>query len=264
MNSYWVESSFKTDYPNLCKNINTDVLIIGAGITGIATAYMLLNSGLNVTIVDSNAIAMGVTANTTAKITSQHGLFYNYLINSYGFDYAKMYLDSNEDALKNICNIILKENIDCDFSYEDSYVYTCNQSNVAKILDEVSSVNSLGFNAKYVSECPLPFPIKAGIKFSKQAQFHPRKYVLSLLPVLENNNVQIFEHTKVVDIKHHSNYYEVHANNSIITTKYLVMASHYPIKNFPGMYFIKMYQDASYIIGAEVNENFCKRYVYFL
>lgn len=253
--SYWVESTKETNYPEISENMDTDVLIIGGGITGIATAYMLSNSGLNICITDADRMAMGVTANTTAKITSQHGLLYNYLLNSFGFETAKCYLDSNEDAIKTISDIIKKENIDCDFISQDSYVYTCSKSNVSKIVDEVSSVASLGLNAEYITECPLPFSIEAAIKFPGQAQFHPRKYLLSLLPILEKNSVNIFENSKVVDIKHINNKYEVYVNKYKITTKYLVMASHYPIKNFPGMYFIKMYQDSSYAVGVELENN---------
>lgn len=254
--SYWVESTPKTDYPSLSNDINTDVLIIGGGITGIITAYMLSKSHLNITIVEADRIAMGVTANTTAKITSQHGLLYDYLLNSFGFDKAKGYLDSNEEAIKIIENIVKKENIHCDLVSQDAYVYTCNKSNVQRIVDEVSAVTSLGFPAEYVTECPLPFKIEAGIKFPNQAQFHPRKYLLSLLPILERRNVNIFENSKVIDIKHENNSYEVYINNGKkISTKYLVMASHYPIKNFPGMYFIKMYQESSYAIGVELEED---------
>lgn len=75
------------------------------------------------------------------------------------------------------------------------------------------------------------------------------------MQILENRNVKIFENSKVTDIKHINNKYEVYIDNHKITCKYLVMASHYPIKNFPGMYFIKMYQDSSYVIGVEVNED---------
>lgn len=252
--SYWVESTNQTNYPKISENMNTDVLIIGGGITGIATSYMLSKSNLSITIVDADRIGMGVTANTTAKITSQHELIYDYLLNSYNFDTAKAYLDSNEEAIKNIYNIINKENINCDFSYQDSYVYTCNKSNVTKIVDEVSAVTSLGLKAEYVTECPLPFPIEAAIKFPMQAQFHPRKYILSLLPILEKRGIQIFENSKVIDIKHINDAYEVYIDNYKITCKYLVMASHYPIKNFPGMYFIKMYQDSSYAIGVELEK----------
>lgn len=253
--SYWVESTPKTNYPSLSENINTDVLIIGGGITGILIAYMLSNSNLSVSIVEADKMAMGVTANTTAKITSQHGLLYDYLLNSFGFDTAKGYLDSNEEAIRTVKDIIEKETIDCDFSSQDAYVYTCNKSNVQRIVDEVSAVTSLGLKAEYVTECPLPFKIEAAIKFPNQAQFHPRKYLLSLLPILQKRCVNLFENSKVVDIKHVKDKYEVYVNGNKITTKYLVMASHYPIKNFPGMYFIKMYQDSSYAIGVEIEKD---------
>ena len=211
--SYWVESTPQTNYPNLSKDIDTDVLIVGGGITGILTAYMLSKSSLNISIVEADKMAMGVTANTTAKITSQHGLLYDYLLNSFGFDIAKGYLDSNEEAIKIIENIVKKENIDCDFTKQDAYVYTCDKLSTQRIVDEVSSVTSLGLNAEYVTECPLPFPIEAAIKFPNQAQFHPRKYLLSLLPILEKRNVNIFENSKVVDIKHIKDKYEVYVND---------------------------------------------------
>lgn len=253
-NSYWVESTSKTSYPTLSNDIDTDVLIIGGGITGITTAYMLSDSSLNITIVEADKMVMGVTANTTAKITSQHGLLYDYLLNSFGFDIAKGYLSSNEEAIKTIENIVKRENINCDFVSQDAYVYTCDKSSIQRIVDEISSVTSLGLKAEYVTECPLPFPIQAAIKFPNQAQFHPRKYLLSLLPILEKRNVSIFENSKVIDIQHLKDKYEVYVNNHKITTKYLVMATHYPIKNFPGMYFIKMYQESSYAIGVELEE----------
>ena len=250
--SYWVESTHQTDYPKISKDFDTDVLIIGGGITGILTAYMLSESSLNVSIVEADRMAMGVTANTTAKITSQHGLLYDYLLNSFGFDIAKGYLDSNEEAIGIIKDIIKKESIDCDFISQDSYVYTCDKSSVQRIVDEESAVTSLGLKAEYITECPLPFPIEVAIKFPNQAQFHPRKYLLSLLPILERRNVNIFENSKVIDIKHIKDRYEVYVNNNKVTAKYIVMSCHYPIKNFPGMYFIKMYQDASYAISVDV------------
>ena len=254
-NSYWIESTQKTNYPYVQENIDTDVLIIGGGITGISTAYMLSqkNSSLDIAIVEASKMAMGVSANTTAKITSQHGLIYDYLINSFGYDSAKAYLDSNEEAIKIIKDVVESENINCNLTMQDSYVYTCDSKNVQMIVDEVSSVNSLGFKAEYITKSPLPFEIKAAIKFPNQAQFHPRKYLLSLLTVLEKRNVKIFENSKVIDIKHIKDKYEVFVNDSKITAKYLVMATHYPIKNFPGMYFIKMYQDSSYAVAAELD-----------
>lgn len=134
---------------------------------------------------------------------------------------------------------------------QNSYIYTCSSSNVQKIKDETNAVRTLGLNATLVTECNLPFIIKAAICFPNQAQFHPRKYILGLLSTLKNENV--YENSKIVDIKHKDSLYEVYVNNHIVKCKYLVLATHYPIKNFPGMYFLKMYQDKSYVVAVNTN-----------
>src|SRR5574344_273266 len=193
MNSYWIDSTKQTNFKTLDNNVQTEVCIIGGGITGVATAYLLSKNNIDVTILEADRIGMGVTANTTAKITSQHGLLYNYLVNSFGIETAKAYYNSNEEAISLIKSIIDSENINCDFCFEDSYVYTCDKNNNLKISDEVSSINSFGGNAEYVTSSPLPFEISSAVKFHNQAQFHPRKYLLSLLPILINNNNKIYE-----------------------------------------------------------------------
>lgn len=261
MNSYWVKTTKDTNFPSLSENINTDVCIIGAGITGIMTAYYLSKNNMDITILDASKFALGVTANTTAKITSQHGLLYDYLLKSFGKDTAKKYFLSNEEAILDIKHIVDTEKINCDLISQDSYVYTCNKDNVQKILNEVDAINTFGDYAEYVTSSPLPFDIEAGVKLKNQAQFHPRKYLLSIGAILEKRNVKIFENSKVVDIKHTNNHYEVFANNYKVNCKYLVMASHYPIKNFPGMYFIKMYQDSSYVVGVEIDEKIDGMYI---
>ena len=74
------------------------------------------------------------------------------------------------------------------------------------------------------------------------------------MKVLEKNNVNLFENSKVVDIKHRNDVYEIYVNECRVECKYLIMATHYPIKNFPGMYFIKMYQDSSYVVAIETDK----------
>ena len=140
MNSYWVDTSKRPEFPKLDKDINTDVCIIGAGITGIMTAYMLLNKGLKITIVEKGEVCSGVTENTTAKITSQHGLIYNYLEVTFGTEFARLYLESNENAIDTIEKIIKRENINCDFERTDNYIYTCTEEYLQRIKDEVKSL----------------------------------------------------------------------------------------------------------------------------
>jgi len=92
------------------------------------------------------------------------------------------------------------------------------------------------------------------IKFKNQAKFHPLKYLVSILNYLENKNCKLYEDSKVIDVKKNSNSYNVITEEHIINAKYVVIATHYPIINFPGFHFLKMYQDRSYIIAVETKE----------
>lgn len=255
MSSYWLDSvKDKPSFSKLDKNISTDVCIIGAGIFGLSCGYYLSKNGLNVTILDRNDIMEKVSGHTTAKITSQHNIIYKYLIDSVGIKQAKQYLDANQEAIFNIRDIVQSENIDCDFEIQDSYVYTTDDTEVKKIELENKAVNSLGFSSELVSETPLPFKVKSAIKFPNQAQFHARKYVLKLFDIASKNGVKIYENSKVTEIKHNSDNYTINTDSATVTAKYVVMATHYPIKNFPGFYFLKMYQSKSYAIAVDTKE----------
>ena len=251
MLSYWVETTSRPSFPKLEKDLETDVCIIGAGITGIMTAYMLLNKGLKITIIEKGEICSGVTENTTAKITSQHGLIYNYLEVTFGTEFAKLYLESNEEAIDIIEETIQKENIDCDFQRTDNYIYTCTNEYLQRIKDEVETVKRLGLEAELIEKAKLPFEIKSGIKFPNQAKFHPLKYLYKIAEILKDNGVEVYTNSIVQDTKKTSTGYEVITETNSIKAKYVVMATHYPIKSFPGLHFLKMYQDRSYAIAIE-------------
>ena len=185
MSSYWIESTkhLEKEYPSLSNDIEVDVCIIGAGLVGITSAYLLSDSNLKVAVLERDNICSHVSGNSTAKITSQHNLFYDYLINSQGRNFAKGYLKANEDAKQNIKDIIEKEKIDCDFSIQDSYVYAYSEEELEDIKKEVEAVKSLDFDCELASEIPLPIKTLGAIKFSNQAQFNPRKYALTLCDI---------------------------------------------------------------------------------
>ena len=255
MNSLWLSENLKNiDFGKLENNNSTDVCIIGAGIFGLTCGYYLARSGLKVTIVDKSDISRKTTGHTTAKITSQHGLFYTYLIDTYGEQFAKDYLFANQEAIENIKNIIDIENINCDFEYQSNFVYTINKSEVNKIKKEVDNVNSIGFPANFVTKTGLPFDIAGGIQFKNQAQFNPLKYVYGLSNSILNNNGKIFTNTTVFDIKNESDTFTTYTTGGNIQSKYIILASHYPFINFPGMYFLKMYQSSSYVIGIDTKK----------
>lgn len=255
MSSYWIDSveENRLHFAPLTSDIKVDVCVIGGGITGVSTAYLLAKSGLHVCILEKEEIAHHATGNTTAKITSQHDLFYQYLIDTFSMDFAKKYLNANEEAIKKIQHIIETEHIDCDFEIQDSYVFTDLEEEVAKIKNEVSAVNSLGFPAELVTALPIPTTYLSGIRFPNQAQFNPLKYVYGLCHCITQKGGQICEHSKVYDVKKEKDSYVTYTKDHTVTSSYVVLASHYPIINVPGFYFLKMYQEASYLIGVETD-----------
>ena len=251
MESYWVQTTQRPSFFSLENDLDTDVCIIGAGITGIMTAYMLINSGLKICLIDKGEICSGVTKNTTAKITSQHNLIYKYLDDTFGENFARKYLKSNEEAIDTIEKIVKTEKIDCEFIRTDNYIYTCQDEYIQKIKDEATTIKKLGLDVELVDKINLPFKIKLGIKAPNQAKFHPLKYLYKITELLKQNKVEIYTNSRVQDIQRKGEKYQIKTNENTINSKYVVMATHYPIKNFPGLYFLKMYQDMSYEIAIE-------------
>lgn len=253
MESLWIETTKnKINLNSLNSNEETDVCVIGGGLFGLTTAYYLTKCGKNVIVLEKGEIGEKVSGNTTGKITSQHDLFYEHLINDYGEEYAKKYLEANEKAIQNIKCIIKEEEIDCDFSIQKSYVYTTKEDEVIEIKKEVEAVNKLGKDAKFVNKIDLPIKIKGAIEFDRQAQFHPRKYMIGLSNVISKQN-KIYQYTTVTDLEKFGDKYKIYTDRGEIYAKYVVIASHFPIINMPGFYFLKMYQSTSYLIAIETS-----------
>ena len=251
--SYWIASGIenKTSYPKLEQDLESEICIIGGVLTGLSWAYYLTKKGFKVTILEKDKIGNHTSGNTTAKITSQHGLFYDYLIQSVGKEQARQYLYANEQAIHNIQEIIEKEKINCEFEKQDAYIFTQEEKEVENIKKEVKSVNSLGFHSEFVEEIELPISIKGGIRFPNQAQFNPYLYMLGLAQKIIENGGKIYEDTKVMDVKKQNEDYEILTENARVTSRYVIIASHYPFLTVPGFYFMKMYQEASYIVAVE-------------
>lgn len=180
------------------------------------------------------------------------------MVNTFGVETAKAYLNTNENAIKSVKKIIDVEHIDCDFEWQDAFVYTNNPAEVEKIKKEVEILNSLKFPAYYTENVELPFKTIGAIGFPKQAQIHARKYCLGLIKTLPEKTV--YENSKVIDVKkdEESGYKTICENGAYVKSKYVVIASHYPIINFPGLYFLKMYQDKSYIIAVDTKKELFK------
>lgn len=238
MKSVWSESVELPKFHQLEGDTSCDVLIIGGGLAGILCAYFLKEAGVNCLLVEGETICSGVTRNTTAKITAQHGLIYAKMIKDFGMHRAKQYLTANLWAVRKYSELC--RNIPCDFEEKPAFVYTLTDRR--KIEDEVSAVNKLGFAAELVEKVPLPLDVKAAIRFPNQAQFNPLKFAAGIV-----NGLNIREHTFVKKVKDNIAY----TDNGNIQAKKIIIATHFPFINARGWYFIKLYQSRSYTIALE-------------
>ena len=259
MNSLWIDEIEKINSNGeLSEDTSANVCIIGAGISGITLSYYLTKKGYKTIVIERNEIGHGVTGHTTAKITSQHSLIYHYLSNQYGIKFAKKYFEANEEAIKNIEEIVRENNIDCDFERKNNYIYTINEENVEKIDEEAESLKYININAEKVEKSDLPFKIQKGVVFKNQAQFNPLKYLAGLTKYILNKGGRIYTNSLCTDIKRKDEEYEVYANGHKVYAKYVVLASQYPFLKIPGFYFAKMYQASSYVIGIKTKEKLPK------
>ena len=238
MQSIWSESCKFIKREVLDKDIKTDTIIIGAGMAGILIGYMLKQNGIDVILIDAAEMASGNTKNTTAKITSQHDLIYDKLISEFGEKKARQYAKANELAIKKYKEITKERKIECEFEEKSAYVYSLNE--VENIKKEVEAANKLGISAEFVESINLPFEIKGAVKFNNQAQFNPLKFLKDI-----SSDLVIYENTRALEIKENL----VITNRGNITANNIVVATHYPIMNAPGYYFMKMHQERSYVIA---------------
>lgn len=238
--SLWDKSIKIKKFDSLSEDAKTDILIIGGGMCGILCAYFLQREGADYMLVEKGRIGEGNTQNTTAKITSQHGLIYSRLIRSFGKEKAALYLDANQRAIEEYRK--LAQNINCDFEEKTSGVYSCEDPQA--IQQEMQALESLGFKAEFTERLPLPakINIKGAVLFPKQAQFHPMKFLAGIA-----EDLNIYEHTFVHRVDDHTAY----TDKGKITAGKIIIATHFPFLNKRGSYFLKLYQNRSYVIALE-------------
>ncbi len=248
MQSLWSSTAAKPCYETLTKDVKTDVLIIGGGMAGILCAYLMQQAGISYMLVEADTIGNGITKNTTAKITSQHGLIYDQLLHSIGLEKTKMYLEANEHAISQYEKMC--EAIECEYERKSSYVYTLKDRN--KIIKELKALEAINYKAEFRTQLPLPITSNGAVQFENQAQFHP---LMFLYQIAENLN--IYEHTMVKDIEGH----KVITDCGTICADQIIVTTHFPIFNKHGSYSIKMYQHRSYVIALENAPNVDGMYV---
>ena len=244
MNSIWTKDAKINKFPELPGDICADAVIIGGGIAGLLCAHFLCERGIDTVVIEKDRICGGQTKNTTAKITSQHGVCYSRLIKNFGIDGASAYAKSHEEAIRKFEDIIRDLNIDCDFEILPSYLYAVSDDKIVE--DEYESAKKLGISCRMTSHTSLPFAVKSALEFENQAQFHPLKFLDGI-----TKNLKIYENTEAAEVRENT----VITNRGSIKAKHIVVATHFPFINVPGYFFARMHQSRAYAVAASGAEN---------
>lgn len=238
MTSLWEDTCTIPKRKNLPENLSTEVVVIGAGMAGVLTAYFLAQKGVETIVLEANRIGSGQTKGTTAKITSQHEDIYHKLIDQFGIEKAKQYAFANEHAIKEYKRLVEELHIDCEFEEKSAYLYTLDSD--IDLQEEAKAARQLSIEAEFTTDTELPFPVKGAVKFKNQAQFHPLKFLEAIA-----SHLTIYEDTKVLEVEDH----KVRTNRGEVMAKSIVFACHYPFINAPGFYFLRMHQERTYLLA---------------
>ena len=238
MESIWSEEIEIEERKQLPSDRKVEAVVIGAGIAGLLTAFFLQNRGKEVVVLEAARIASGQTRNTTAKITSQHGLFYTDLIKRIGNRKAKLYAEANEKAIREYRNIISQCQIECEFENLPSFLYS--QREEEQLRREADAAASLGIVSHFTKKNELPFSTVGAVCFEEQAQFHPLQFVQALAQQLK-----VYENTRAISVKGHV----IETNRGKVEAEHIIFATHYPFINVPGFYFLRQHQERSYVLA---------------
>jgi glycine/D-amino acid oxidase-like deaminating enzyme len=253
--SLWRESYQDSLFSALEEDLEVDVAIIGAGITGLTCAYLLTEAGLKVAVLEKRTVGAGTTGRTTGKVTSQHGLIYNDLGQRLGTETARVYADANQTAVQQVESIIKAEKIDCDWELDDNYVFTDDPSQVSTFKQEAKVAAAAGLPASFVTKTPLPFPVRAAVKFTNQAKMNSIKYVSGLAKAVQANGGHVFENSRVIGIRDgqpgriRTSKASVVANNIIVATNVPTL----PLMARGG-FCVMEYPTESYIVAARLKK----------
>ena len=253
--SIWINNKVKNEkLDKLNKDIKCDVLIIGGGMAGLSTAYHMMDSKMDVVLIERDQCGLGATSHNTGKLTWMQGLIYSKLSSNYNDKVAKLYYDSQVDAINEVVKIINENKIECHLKKTKSYVFSYTGNDYIDFSDEINFYEKYGIKYKLLDKLPINYDCRYALETNDSYVFNPYEYLVSLKNIVKDK-IKIYENTRCISVdKDNDNYVVKVDNGDKIRCKYVVVASHYPMFVIPFFVPFKTRVDR-FFIGATRSDN---------
>lgn len=255
--SLWLKDGLSSKLPTLEQDIDCDVCVVGAGITGITTAYSLHEAGFKVVLIDKQEPLNLATGNTSAKFTYQHDLIYSDIIKHHNLDKARLYYEAQVEGLAYVRALIDKHNIRCDFKETSAIIYAKTEEEFNELLEEKSAYEKLNIPHDIIYEIPLNIVGTGGLKVPFQFELNPVKYLDALLSYLLEQGVSIFKNTEAKTVVSEGDIIKVvTSDGKTISCKHLVIATAYPFFGGDGFYFTRLAASRFYMTAYPATDHY--------
>jgi glycine/D-amino acid oxidase-like deaminating enzyme len=245
-------------YPPLRGRQQADAVVVGGGLCGVTTAYLLALGGLHVMLLEADRLGHGASGHTTAKVTVQHGLIYSRLKKQWGKETAQAYAASQTGALSAMAGLVEEKHISCGWTWQDASLCSLNHEEELLLEREEEAAQEAGINASLKASGDCPIPSRKLLTVQAQAMFDPYAYLCALADAFALMGGRIHEDSRVLAI----NTQNVSTETGSVHAPFVVIATHFPIINFPGWYFLRARQQRSHVLALEGVPSFQGMYLH--
>ncbi|CAN5124856.1 FAD-dependent oxidoreductase [soil metagenome] len=248
--SVWLTDD-RSRYEPLTDRVTADVVVVGAGITGLTAALFLQREGQRVVVVEANQLGSGTTGGTTGKITSQHSLIYDKLVRQHGNEVAQTYARANQEAIDLVESLVAETSAECGFTRASAFVYAVDEDDLPALAQEHEAVARLGLPSRLSVPPDLPFDVAGALEFTDQAYFHPVRYCDALAREFTRLGGRLFEGTRIRRLTEDRAGVEVANGTGVVAASSAIIATLLPFVDRGG-FFARARHSRSYGVAARL------------